>query len=180
MCPYQLDRAEWLYAQTIFKFWAICILGEYEAPKPTKHLNKCPKNSSSTTKAQNAAIFFKKHLKFGKFSAEGHSHPSERGIGFLQQGLDDRMYEYWCGKVPKVSNRLTMLSYGGYMCNSCKVASISCALLNCDSSVSTFLNKDLNLSHMFCWLFVNIPTDLFRQRLCSRLRHYGAIQILYY
>ena len=54
--------------------------------------------------------------------------------------------------------------------------SLPTALLNCDS-LPTFQE---NLKTRFVRLCRKHPTDLFRQNLCSRLRHCGHIQVYYY
>ena len=44
MCLFQLAGDEWLYSYTIFKFGAICNLGDMSHQSPQQHLNKCKKN----------------------------------------------------------------------------------------------------------------------------------------
>ena len=55
MCPFQLDGAEWLHSVAIFKFCAICILGDM-SHRAHKNTSINVRQISPYIKAQNAAI----------------------------------------------------------------------------------------------------------------------------
>ena len=82
ICPFHIDGDEWLHSYTIFKFWAICILGDMSPQSPQKHFINCKKKIRHPPELK-----MQRFKKIKNLANLWGSQPSSKRPPFLCKGL---------------------------------------------------------------------------------------------